>query len=402
MRNIVDYEMITITKIQQVIKTTVYSGLLFVMLMQSFLFDGWTHWAENVHFFVESNQLLQIAFFLSCLATLLEMFVSGPRALLAAIMIIIPRVFTITHQNFLLTEMVLLASLSNLNTKKQNMYIWMLVHVLYGVMLVRLNNTGTIAPIQTLPKPAFGLQTIGNSFGMGHPNSFALFAMSTVMMLWVMLKKHLRWWMTLILFLFTGAMIFYLTLSRTVVIIMVLFPIVDLVIETLHKKVRKGLETFILLIPFLLLAITLGVSLYTIYVTKDNMDSNFSMRFYELKAIIDNYHMPFGSFDVINGQGAYFDNLYLMLIACCGYIPTIIALASCGIMMRRLSKERNTSLLSVTAVFLLYGMMENAVIYSIYFFVPVLAFASQIMKNKESLHIANETEFNMTGGIEHG
>lgn len=377
MENRVDYRITNIKKTQQVINTIVYSGLLFVMMMQSFLFDGWTHWAEDAHFFIDSNGLLRIAFFLSCLATLLEMPISGPRALLAAVMIIIPRVFTITHQNFLLTEMVLLASLSNLNTRKQNMCIWMFTHVLYACLLFWFNNNAQVVPILTDPKPAFGLQTVGSSFGMGHPNSFALFIMSTVMMLWVILKKHLRWWMTFLLFLFIGAAVFYYTLSRTVVIIMALFPIVSIIFEVLLKKQRKGLKTLIFFTPFVLLVITVGISLYAIYVTRDNMDFNYSMRFYELNTIIENYHMPFGSFNAINGQGVYFDNLYLMLIACCGYIPTVIVLGSCGTMMFYLAKERNTALLCVTAVFLLYGMMENAMIYSIYFFVPILAFAEQ-------------------------
>lgn len=402
MENRVDYGMMNIKRTQRVINTVVYSGLLFVMLMQSFLFDGWTHWAEDAHFFVDSNQLLRIAFFLSCLATILEMPVSGPRALLAAIMIIIPRIFTITHQNFLLTEMVLLASLSNLNTRRQNMYIWMFTHVLYACLLFWLNSKAQVLPIMTDPKPAFGLQTAGSSFGMGHPNSFALFAMSTVMMLWVMLKKYFRWWMTEILFLFTGATVFYFTLSRTVVIIMVLFPIISFLIEALIKKERKGLKTLISLFPFVLLVITLGVSLYAAYVTTDNMDINFAIRFEDIKHIINHFHMAFGAFDVINAKWFYFDNLYLMLIACCGYIPAVIALGSCSAMMRHLYNKTDAALLSITAVFLLYGMMENAMIYSIYFFVPLLAFENQNTKNKGLSDTTKENVFITTGGIEHG
>lgn len=377
LQNKVDYEMTSIKKVQQVINTIVYSGLLFVMLMQSFFFDGWTHWAEDAHFFIDSSQLLQIAFFLSCLATLLEMPLSGPRALLAAIMIIIPRVFPVTHQNFLLTEMVLLVSLSNLNTRRQNITIWMLTHVLYMVLLFWLGYKGFVVPVITETKTVLGISTLASSFGMGHPNSFALFIMSTVMMLWLIVKKHLHWWMTVLLFFIGSAIVLYFTLCRTVCIIMLVFPLINIIIVKLQGKERKGIKRFILLLPIIMMMITIGISLIVLQSSNSLIDGNFAIRFRDFRYIISEYHMPFGSSDIITGIWICFDNLYLMLIACCGYIPTIIALLSCGGMMMHLLKQKDTELLIVTIIFLLYGIMENAMIYSIYFFVPILAFADR-------------------------
>lgn len=399
MENRVDYGMTNIKKTQQVINTIVYSGLLFVMMMQSFLFDGWTHWAEDAHFFVDSNGLLRIAFFLSCLATLLEMPISGPRALLAAVMIIIPRVFTITHQNFLLTEMVLLASLSNLNSKRKNMYVWLFVHVLYGVLLVWLGGKGHVVPVVSDIKTVLGIPTKASSFGMGHPNSLALYIMSTMIMLWVMLKKHFRWWMTFLLFYIGAAIVLYLTLCRTVCIIMCIFPIVSFIIELLlNKKQIKASKTVISIIPIIMMAITLGISVYFLHNPGKNMDMNFSMRFREFRFILSDYHLPFGSFGAITGVWVFYDNLYLMLIACCGYIPTIIVLGSCIAMLLYLISKKEMALLTVTVIFLFYGIMENAMIYFIYFFVPILAFADRRNTAPKSSDISDNEKANVNGG----
>ena len=72
----------------------------------------------------------------------------------------------------------------------------------------------------------------------------------------------------------------------------------------------------------------------------------------------------------------YFDNFYYWLVAFCGYIPAAFAIAAGCYMNARLTCQKEYKLLSAAILFLLYSLMENAVIYPIYNFVPLLAFCT--------------------------
>ena len=71
----------------------------------------------------------------------------------------------------------------------------------------------------------------------------------------------------------------------------------------------------------------------------------------------------------------YFDNFYWWLLHYCGLIPTIGILGAYGYMNFRLFRKKDYRLLALSVLFLIYGIMENALIYPFHFFVPLLAFA---------------------------
>jgi hypothetical protein len=101
------------------------------------------------------------------------------------------------------------------------------------------------------------------------------------------------------------------------------------------------------------------------------------MRFDEAEYIRDAGVTPFGVDVLTYTRPLVLDDVYLRTMIMCGVIPWTIMMVLYSYMMMKLTREGNWRLVSVAALFLLYGLMENALVYPFFFFVPLVAFAPE-------------------------
>ena len=353
----------------------VFCVYLFGILMHSLLYHGWTNWANGpVYRIVSKKQLTQILQALTWLLILLEFPISWKRGLvaLAAVMI---RLYIpgIGGGNDRMLELFVLAILSNLGTRKANAWTWMGVHITYILLLILLNARGLVTDFQ---KPEAWLASFGgaygHSLGMSHSNSLAIFTMSTVLMAWFLIPRK-KVWISALLFVAAAFFCLWFTKSKTVILLLLVFPFVEWAVGRCRLQNRKMRIVFTLL-PLLACAVSFALAWYYMLHEGQIRYTTFWMRFGELKYLIEYFHFPLGAPSFLD-YPIYFDNFYIYLFACCGYAAMAPVLLSFCRMHWKLAKEEQHTLLAVSVIFILYSMMENCIFYPAYFFVPVVAFA---------------------------
>ena len=350
-----------------------YGIMMVLIMLHSFLYHGWTHWAGEIIYILDEYGYRTFLIILVWLSITVELGLSWKRAVGAAFLILIYWLLNITHGNTLLIELVLLAILSNMMRQKAIGCVWLMVHGLYILILLILNNNGLVSAVYTGESKIIGLDHLGSSFGMGHPNSIAIFIMSTLLMIWILLNPKNKW-ITPVMFVVGTAVVFWLTLCRTVCILMLLFPLLLWGVEKFSEQQKQWKTAVITCLPIVMILASLICSIYALSRAEGYPPGAFWMRFTELKQVLEYFHLPFGAFDKAGYTNLYFDNFYYWLIAFCGVIPAIATVAAGCWMNGRLFRKQKIKLLSVSILFLFYSLMENAIIYPIYYFVPLLAF----------------------------
>ena len=360
---------------------------LFAVLTYSLLYYGWTRWSNGaVYPFFSDVQIRTILQVMAWLLIALEFPYSWKRGLLALAAVLARQyVPAIGGGNARMLELIILAILSNLGSRKANAWTWLGVHAFYIPVLILLNTRGLVVDFLK-PEKWLGIfgGDYGHSLGMGHPNSLALFAMSTALMiLYLIPRKKLR-----ISVLLSAAVAFFclwFTKSKTIILLLLIAPFVIWLTGRCRLESRKTRIIFTLL-PLLACAVSFGLSWYYMLHEDQIAHSTFWMRFQELKYLIEYFHFPLGAPSKLDYR-VYFDNFYIYLFACCGYAAMVPVLFSfCG-MHRTLAKEREHELLGISVIFILYSMMENCIFYPAFFFVPVLAFTgSPGFGNQEPAH----------------
>ena len=351
-----------------------YSLLLTVITFHALLFSGFTNMTGSM---LQSLTRVRIAmnyavYLLGAGAVAVELAQNWRRALLPAVLLALRWRVPVTWQSMMLLDTVMLAALSDLGSEKSNGGVWLALHVGYALMLCILLQCGWVQDIQTsAQKAVLGFQN-GHSFGMGHPNSIGIMFMSTWMLLWGMFVPK-RWWVTLAFFWAGGVLVLAATLCRTIAVLMLAFPLVYFVLNAVGRSRHPNILLCTAVMPFLMLVVSVMMGMSADNLRQYFGDGAFWIRFKEIDILRADGLTLFGR---MPSRFAYFDNLYFWLLMYCGLIPTAGALLLCAGMLIRLVRRRRADLLAFAIVFLLYGLMENAAAYTVYFFVPVIAFAS--------------------------
>ena len=351
-----------------------YDLLLLGLLLNSLMYSGFLNLSGGaMQLLINIKTPVGICVALLGLGcALAEMPRSLPRAAFAALLLILRLTGTVTWQCGMLLDTALLAALSDLGTEKNNASVWLLSHAVFLVMLLALMRVGIVSDVTTTPDKAVGFIRVGHSFGMGHPNNMAVFILSTWLMLWLLLPLR-RWWIT-VLFFWAGAfLVFALTLCRTVAALMAVFPVLPIAFDAIGRGKHGRLLRWTALLPAAAVALTLLIGLMMrAFSQYDYTAYGFWLRFQEIALLKKDGLTLFGA---ATSEFAFLDNLYLWLPANCGLIPALIALALYGWMLFRLAQQKRIPLLAAAVLFLIYGIMENAVAYLAFAFPPLLAFA---------------------------
>ena len=140
----------------------------------------------------------------------------------------------------------------------------------------------------------------------------------------------------------------------------------------------KGLAV----LPLLILSATVVIGLIYVNLYQYFQDGAFWARFQDFTILQESGLTLFGANPVRFG---YFDNFYIWMLMYCGLVPTAAVLVVYTWMVYTLARDRRADLLSVALLFLFYGLMENAVAYAFFFFVPLLAFSDVPRKETDGL-----------------
>ena len=351
-----------------------YCVLLFVVLMNSLLYYGWTNWVGEPVYWLSENGIACLMMILTWLLVLLEFPFSWRRSLLALVLLLIRQFFPVVGgSNFRILEMLILAILSNLSVRKATSWTWLSVHLVYVLLLVYFNSRALTADFL---KPEAWLSRFGGEFGhslgMAHSNSLGVFTLSVALMIRYLLPGR-KPWLSLLLFAAAAFFCLWFAKSKTCVVLLLLSPVIIWLFGRLKLQGRRAQLLFALL-PALACAVTFGLAWYYLLHQSQIRYSTFWMRFEELKYIIEYFHLPFGA-PSFSGYDVHFDNFFVFLFTCCGYVPFLPLLFSFCLMNWRLAGDRQRLLLAVSVIFLLFSMMENCIFYPVHFFVPLLAFS---------------------------
>ena len=375
-----------------------YGVLLISTVLYSLVFSGFTNQTLPM---IRITSRLQgpasAAVSLLCAVCVLLEAPRGWRRALFAALLLCMRVFgAMVWQSGMLLNTLLLAVLSDLGTEKSNARCWLASHGLYVLLMAALLLTGSVQDVPTYHTKSLWIFRTGHSFGMGHPNSFAVFFMSTWMMLWVLFLPK-RWWGTVLYYLVGGVAVGALTLSRTAMALMILFPALYYLTLALSRTRHPGCLRAAAALPFSALAVTLAMGLLLSRLSRYYSDGAFWMRFSDISVLKQSGLSLFGYTPVTDG---ILDNMYIWLLVYCGAVPTLCSLILYGYMLDRLAVSRRVPLFAVAVLFVFYGLMENAAAYPIYFFVPMLALAPREKKAKRL--ISRNTPEQIHDGLPYG
>ena len=286
------------------------------------------------------------------------------------------RVSPIPFNNAVLIELVLLAGLSNLASRRQIGWAWLVSCAAYCGFLLWLNTQGWVTPLLTGKKKVFlFLPSIdrGTSLGMVHPNSPGILLMSMMLMAWWMWRPKHRW-VTIAAFWLGAALVWYVSMNRTVTVIMIAFPLFDLVTDKIGKSRHPGVLYVSLITPALAIAATLF--LWKMYGRWHTLfgDPAFWSRFTEVDLIKKYGVAAFGNVPAVQLS---LDNFYTWLLISCGIVGTAGVLLAFTWMVIWLIRKKDFGLLGIALLFIPYSLTEHALVYPVFFFVPLLAFCGK-------------------------
>lgn len=314
---------------------------------------------------------------LAYLLLVLELLKDWKRAVFCAVMLVVRFHLSGLLNTPVVAEMFLIVGFCNLSSRKGIIFTWLLVHILYAVVLAALRLTGGVTDILAGAIKRFlffpSLER-GSSLGTIHPNLPGIWLMSMVMLIWVEWRpKH--WWVMLAAF-WTGAVLVWgLTTNRTVTAIMLIFPFLSGAMEWIGKRSqRRKILYGTAVLPLLFLAMAwvmwqVSGSLYGKF-----GDWAFWIRFTEWDLMVQYGVRAFGYVPPVQ---LYLDNLYTWLIISCGVVPTVFTLLAYGGMNIYLVKRRETGMLAIAVAYLFYSIMEHALVYPVFFALPLIAFCRQ-------------------------
>ena len=299
------------------------------------------------------------------------------RGFLSAVLCFLYSAVELPGGNLHLVEIALLASLSNLSSKKMSCGSWLLSHIIYMVFLSVLFQQGLVKDVLMINHKTFLPVESGHSFGMGHPNSIGVMILSSTLACWMMVKPR-KWWITFAVFETMAALTLWICLSRTSSILMAAFPFLILFVKrvlSFSERRSRSVKAFFASIPILMVLITIALGQYG----KGNY-GNFWVRFQDLNAI-QSYGITLWGRAALTGQWYYLDNEYLWILLYCGAVPFAMSLLLLTFIQTYIVRTKQRELLAVSTLYLFFGLMERTGVYSAIYFVPMVAFSGNNLEH---------------------
>lgn len=216
----------------------------------------------------------------------------------------------------------------------------------------------------------------GNSYGFSHPNTTGAAALALVLVLWAAFfrGKHV---ITFIVSWSAAAATYLLFASRTPAVMLLLFPVADLLLEALSRRSEKLLPRTMAVLPVCYCL----VSVLLVIIALENpklLSGNIMSRFtYAAKAIKKCGITFFGNPSVFyECEGVVLDNQYLNWIIYRGIIPAVLGLILEVCMMYRFAKNKDHTGLVWSFILITAGLMENVYTWPLFFPAPMILFAA--------------------------
>ena len=228
----------------------------------------------------------------------------------------------------------------------------------------------------------------GYSLGMGHPNLAALMILCILLLVWYLwLKDHPI--ITAVISLLMAVCVYLITYSRTVAVCIVLLPLFVLY-QLLSLK--KGSGKAFALLSLLPLAAAV-ISIAAIFaVPKDSFQEGqtFSMRFIYPYWLLKDHGLPIFGSTVISQSDFVIDNLFCHLLIYYGVVSMILVLAMLFWTAWKYYKQEQYAELMILGLFMIYSVMENAMIHMPY------GFALLLLATKDQWYPRRKTEYTHT------
>ena len=225
----------------------------------------------------------------------------------------------------------------------------------------------------------------GNSLGMGHPNLAALMMLSLLLLLWYLwLKNHPI--ITAIISLPVAIVVYLLTYSRTGIVCVALLPILSLYQFFLLKKdFKRGF-----FVPVLLPIVTADFSISAIFVvprTPVQEGHTFIIRFVDSYWVLKKYGLTFFGLSEVERSSHVLDNLFCHLMIYYGVFSLALILILLLWTAWKYYKQEQYAELMILGLFMIYSVMENAMIHMPY------GFALLLLATKDQWRPRRKTEY---------
>lgn len=227
--------------------------------------------------------------------------------------------------------------------------------------------------------------SVGHSLGTGHPNVIAALILNATLLgiilhLWNKAKQAIA------LSLIVAVVIYVITASRTSSILLLVFA----VIYSLYLIMQRTETQWIMNVLKLAMVTFIGFSLYMMVNNGQIfgfMDTNFYVRFVQANRIFNAYGIHLWGSDITfvsmleateaGVAPVILDNGYLRLLLYYGSVAFILFIIGIIVLIRKISKQKNYTMLLIIALFLAGGLMEKTV-YSIQFNFSLLFITTSI------------------------
>ena len=210
----------------------------------------------------------------------------------------------------------------------------------------------------------------GHSLGMGHPNLAALMILSLLLLIWYLwLNKHPI--ITTIISLPLAIGVYLITYSRTGAICTVLLPLFGLYRILSLKKGSQKAFALLTLLPIAAAVFSI-VTIFAVPKYSFQEGQTFSLRFIYPYWLLKDHGLPIFGSTVIDQSDFIIDNLFCHLLIYYGVVSMILVLAMLFWIAWMYYKQEQYAELMMLGLFMIYSVIENALIHMPYGFVLLL------------------------------
>ena len=340
-------------------------------LMTVFLLCSFATWKNEIFQFPIPKLIwIQDAVRVLLTVLLLEKFSRAPGKAVLSLGIAAVAWYSAVHSSYFDSlDFFLFLLSSDLAEEKQTMRVNLWAHLSMLAVLGMLIGLGLTSDKLT----GFSYGT-GHTFGMDHSNFPAAVLLALLMILWFMyLKKHPVW--TAVLFFCGAALCLYVMACRTVAVLMILFPVMNLAVILISRTRAKKILAAMTIVPVLCFLVSLGLTMIFVRdrsaLLQTGLDLNMLARFSEPAEILRSQGASVLGRNV--GYRLSLDNLYMRVLLFHGAVGIALYLAAVTVLMAEFFRRERYDLMTVLSLMLIYGMMECIPMAVIYNFIPLIA-----------------------------
>ncbi len=242
-----------------------------------------------------------------------------------------------------------------------------------------------------------GSTTLRYSIGFSHPNTLATIAFSLILEDAWLKKREVTKWYTLLIWIIAG-IVYAITTNRTVVYLMILFPIALLFVQ--HRGIdrtlqREGGKRYAMLFPLAIVFSFMLMQLCDTIGIFDTLDNFLSNRFHNAANLYDVYGIPLLGQNVtlvsvkaarLNSTAiALLDVAYLRMLIQAGPLALLVLTVLYTNIMHKAWKQNDGVLSLILIMYVCFGLCESG------FNNPYLNF-TLILAAKELLYTEEQEE----------